>query len=44
MIQEAKMIDYARKPARVQAIKLNYFGVMLRRLCYLLAQKGDPDA
>lgn len=33
------MIDFARKPARIQAIKLNYFGVMLRRLCYLLAQK-----
>lgn len=38
------MNDFARKPARVQAIRLNYFGVMLRRLFHLLAQKGDPDA
>ena len=38
------MIDYARKPARQQAVKLNYFEVFLRRVCYTLAQKGDPDA
>lgn len=37
------MIDYARKPGRQQAVKLNLFEVILRRLCYLLAQKGDPD-
>lgn len=38
------MTDFARKPGRRQAVKLNYFEVLLRRLCYLLAQKGDPDA
>ncbi len=37
------MIDYARKPGRQQAVKLNLFEVILRRLCYVLAQKGDPD-
>ncbi|BBT90933.1 hypothetical protein WP8W19C02_25530 [Enterobacter cloacae] len=37
------MIDYARKPGRQQAVKLNLFEVILRRLCYLLAQKGNPD-
>lgn len=38
------MIDFAREPARQQAVKLNYFEALLRRLCYMLAQKGDPDA
>lgn len=37
------MIDYARKPARQQAVKLNLVEVVLRRICYLLAQKGNPD-
>lgn len=37
------MIDYARKPGRQQAVKLNFFEVILRRFCYLLAQKGNPD-
>lgn len=37
------MIDFARKPGRQQAVKLNFFEVILRRLCYLLAQKGNPD-
>ncbi len=37
------MIDYARKPGRQQAVKLNLFEVILRRLCYMLAQKGNPD-
>jgi hypothetical protein len=38
------MIDFARKPARQQAVHLNLFEVLLRRLCYVLAQKGDPTA
>lgn len=38
------MKDFARKPARQQAVKLNYVEAFIRRLCYLLAQKGDPDA
>lgn len=37
------MIDFARKPARQQAVKLNFIEVILCRLCYLLAQKGNPD-
>lgn len=37
------MTDYARKPSRQQAVKLNFVELILRRLCYLLAQKGDPD-
>ena len=37
------MIDFARRPPRQQAVKLNWVGVNVRRLCYLLAQKGNPD-
>jgi len=37
------MIDYARKPVRHQAVKLNWVEVIVRRICYLLAQKGNPD-
>lgn len=36
------MIDFARKPARQQAVPLNRIEVLIRRLCYLLAQKGEP--
>lgn len=36
------MIDFARKPARCQAVQLNLVEVLLRKLCYILAQKGDP--
>lgn len=38
------MIDFARIPARQQAVKLNFIEVWIRRLCYFLAQKGDPAA
>lgn len=38
------IIDFARKPARRQAVKLNRLAAILRRLCYILAQKGDPTA
>jgi hypothetical protein len=41
---EGEMKDFAREPARQQAVKLNCFEALLRRLCYLLAQKGNPDA
>lgn len=37
------MIDYARKPVRQQAVKLSCIGAFIRRICYLLAQKGNPD-
>lgn len=36
------MIDYARKPACIQAVRLNWITVQIRQLCYLLAQKGTP--
>ncbi|WP_411905169.1 hypothetical protein, partial [Salmonella enterica] len=39
-----RMIDFARRPARQQAVPLKRIEVLIRRLCYLLAQKGDPDA
>lgn len=38
------MIDFKRKPARQQATRLNWFEARLRQLCYLLAQKGNPEA
>lgn len=38
------MIDFARKPVHCQAVRLNRLEVVLRRLCYTLAQKGDPTA
>ena len=37
------MTDFARKPVRQQAVKLNWVGVIVRRICYLLVQKGNPD-
>lgn len=37
------MTDFARKPAQQQAIRLNWCGIAIRRLCYLLAQKGNPE-
>jgi len=37
------MTDFARKAVRQQAVKLNWVGVIVRRICYLLAQKGNPD-
>jgi len=41
--KEINMIDFARRPTRQQAVKLNWVGVIVRRICYLLAQKGNPD-
>lgn len=40
----APVIDFARKPASQQAVRLNWFEAALRRVCYTLAQKGNPDA
>lgn len=37
------MIDFARKPARQQAVRLNPLSAFIRRVCYMLAQKGDPS-
>jgi hypothetical protein len=37
------MVDFARVPAKQQAIHLSLFWVLVRRLCYTLAQKGNPD-
>ncbi|ESN52744.1 TPA: hypothetical protein MG828_16260 [Klebsiella pneumoniae] len=38
------MKDFARVPTGNQATRLNWFEVRLRQLCYLLAQKGNPEA
>ena len=38
------MTDFARKPARCQAVHLPYFWAVVRRICYVLVQKGDPTA
>ncbi|RNN94048.1 hypothetical protein BL127_00017710 [Raoultella planticola] len=40
---EMTMKDFARVPTGHQAIRLNWFEARLRRLCYCLAQKGDPE-
>ena len=37
------MIDFARKPARQQAVRLNWITAKIRQVCYLLAQKGNPE-
>lgn len=37
------MIDFARKPARQQAVRLSLLSAFIRRVCYMLAQKGDPS-
>ncbi|MFW0766720.1 hypothetical protein ACN0IV_12855 [Trabulsiella odontotermitis] len=34
--------DLNRKPARQQAVCLPLFWSLVRRFCYLMAQKGDP--
>lgn len=37
------MNDFARKPARQQAIRLSPLSAFIRRVCYMLAQKGAPS-
>lgn len=37
------MIDFARKPARQQAIRLSPLSAFIRRVSYMLAQKGDTS-
>ncbi len=37
------MNDFARKPARQQAVRLNPLSAFIRRVCYMLAQKGGPS-
>lgn len=34
------MIDFARKPARQQAVLLNRIEVIIRLICYTLAQEA----
>ncbi|GDX06676.1 hypothetical protein BSPA111_28880 [Buttiauxella sp. A111] len=36
------MFDLMRKPAKQQAVKLPVLMVVVRKVCYVLAQKGDP--
>lgn len=33
------MNDFARKPARQQAVRLSPLSAFIRRVCYMLAQK-----
>nr|DAT60726.1 MAG TPA: hypothetical protein [Caudoviricetes sp.] len=42
--REMNMTDFARVPTGHQATRLNWFEARLRQLCYLLAQKGNPEA
>ncbi|HCU0795780.1 hypothetical protein [Citrobacter braakii] len=42
--KDKSMIDFARKPVRCQAVHLNRIEVIIRLICYILAQKGDPSA
>ncbi|WP_323077094.1 hypothetical protein [Klebsiella variicola] len=37
------MNDFARKPARQQAVRLSPLSAFIRRVCHMLAQKGDPS-
>jgi len=41
--KEITMIDYARNPVKQQAIRLNIFEVLIRKFCYFMAQKGNPE-
>ncbi|MFB0711432.1 hypothetical protein ACEU59_09695 [Buttiauxella noackiae] len=36
------MNDLMRKPVKQQAVKLPVVMVIVRKVCYVLAQKGDP--
>ncbi|NCH27656.1 hypothetical protein EHI85_14845 [Cronobacter sakazakii] len=37
------MTDFNRQPSRQQAVRLNWFEIKIRQLCYFLAQKGNPE-
>ncbi|WP_312189867.1 hypothetical protein [Leclercia sp.] len=37
------MIDLKRKPAKQQAIRLNWIAARVRKFCYFMAQKGNPE-
>jgi len=41
--KEITMIDHARTPARQQAIRLNPFEVMWRKLRRFMTQKVNPE-
>jgi len=41
--KEITMIDYARNPVKQQAIRLNIVEVLIRKFCYFMAQKGNPE-
>ena len=36
------MFDLMRKPVKQQAVRLPVVMVIVRKVCYVLAQKGDP--
>lgn len=37
------MTDFARVATGQQAFRLNWFAAKVRKICYLLAQKGNPE-
>lgn len=37
------MVDFARVATGRQAVRLGWLAAKVRRFCYLLAQKGDPE-
>ncbi|WP_409248101.1 hypothetical protein [Enterobacter hormaechei] len=41
--KEMTMIDLKRKPVKQQAIRLNIVEVWIRKFCYFMAQKGNPE-
>jgi len=41
--KEITMIDYARIPVKQQAIRLNIVEVLIRKFCYFMVQKGNPE-
>lgn len=37
------MTDFARVATGQQAVRLHWFTALIRKLCYFLAQKGNPE-
>lgn len=37
------MPDFARVSIGIQAVRLNLLEIWVRKLCYFLAQKGNPE-
>ncbi|WP_437889319.1 hypothetical protein [Phytobacter sp. V91] len=41
--EDFSMTDFARVAIGQQAVRLNWFTALIRKFCYLLAQKGNPE-